>query len=207
MDWLCTWWWPYRKSLMFRSARGSLGGGGFLGLWVIPEDIYRRKNTHTYRIREECSGLCRVCKAILHPSLCSFCRLLNAHLRNRYCKWCFMLLFSTDVCFTAVVSVCVSCSKGKSFYRMTNFWQAGIHPMDKSMCTPTITPIWGSSPKRYSFPSLKLRCSELLQYDDVPVHKASSFQGQIGEVLNRVPFQWPLGSWTRQPVFWAERSG
>lgn len=29
----------YMKSLMLRSSRAFLGGGGFLGLWAIPGDI------------------------------------------------------------------------------------------------------------------------------------------------------------------------
>lgn len=29
----------YMKSLIFRSSRAFLGGGGFLGLWAIPGDI------------------------------------------------------------------------------------------------------------------------------------------------------------------------
>lgn len=31
----------YMKSLMLRSSRAFLGGGGFLGLWAAPGDIYR----------------------------------------------------------------------------------------------------------------------------------------------------------------------
>lgn len=34
----------YMKSLMLRSSRAFLGGGGFLGLWAMPGDICR----HTF---------------------------------------------------------------------------------------------------------------------------------------------------------------